>query len=362
MNFIREIFGTKNKPIESYKDFWDWFSKNERDFYNVVQKGTNFEKGFFNKLSPKLNELREGYYFLSGMYDENTAELIITADGNIKNIVFVEELINSAPKIPGWRFTALKPALNIENVAIEMDKYVFDSENLFFYSNDNFEYPDEINLSIVHLECNQENKSIITNGTYIFLDNYLGEIDFINNIDKINFIGKNEAEKELIPIEKLKDFLIWRQKEFIEKYDGIRHDTENDTYSSFEAKLKNGKPLIAIFNSTLLEWDSKASHPWILKIEIKYNGEENNGFPDDITYKLLDEIENTIMSQLNDFDGYLNIGRETADSIREIYFACKDYRKPSKVLEEIIPRYSSYLDIEYEIFKDKYWQSLERFI
>ena len=68
------------------------------------------------------------------------------------------------------------------------------------------------------------------------------------------------------------------------------------------------------------------------------------------------------MSQLNDFDGYLNIGRETADGVRDIYFACKDFRKPSKVLEQIISNYSSELEIEYEIFKDKYWQSLERFM
>jgi hypothetical protein len=43
MNFIKKIFGAKNKPIESYTDFWEWFKKNENDFYNVVNKGTNFE-------------------------------------------------------------------------------------------------------------------------------------------------------------------------------------------------------------------------------------------------------------------------------------------------------------------------------
>ena len=37
--------------------------------------------------------------------------------------------------------------------------------------------------------------------------------------------------KELIPISKLKDFLTWREKEFIEKYEGTRHNTENDSYA-----------------------------------------------------------------------------------------------------------------------------------
>jgi len=62
-------------------------------------------------------------------------------------------------------------------------------------------------------------------GIYIFLDNYLGELDFLNNIDNLKVINKKEAEKELVSIGKLKDFLIWRQKEFIEKYEGVWYNT-----------------------------------------------------------------------------------------------------------------------------------------
>lgn len=66
------------------------------------------------------------------MYDDSTVELILTADGAIKNIVFVEELVEAAPKIPGWKFTSLKPALKIEDVCIDMGGYKFDRESLFF--------------------------------------------------------------------------------------------------------------------------------------------------------------------------------------------------------------------------------------
>jgi hypothetical protein len=54
-------------------------------------------------------------FFLTGMMDHNRAELVLTADRTINNIVFVEELVATAPEIPGWKFTALKPALDIEN-------------------------------------------------------------------------------------------------------------------------------------------------------------------------------------------------------------------------------------------------------
>jgi hypothetical protein len=363
MSIIKSIFGKKEVAIQSNTDFWNWFATNEKEFFSVVSTRGDIEKDFFSKLSPKLEELKEGYFFLTGMADDNTAELVLTADGNTKNIVFVEELVNTAPRFPNWKFTALKPATAIENISIKMGECNFNSENLFFYSNDNKEYPDEIDVSIVHLDYNEENKQVITNGTYIFLDNYLGELHFTENIDRIDVIGQGQAEKELVPIEKLKDFLIWRQKEFIEKYDGVRHDTQNDGYSSLEATLSNGMPLIAVVNSTLFEWDAKPSHPWIVAVKIGYNGEDNNGFPDQETFALLNEIEDVFLTEeLKDSDGYLNLGRETADSLREIYFACKDFRKPSKVLEEIKNKFASQVDIEYEIYKDKYWQSFARFM
>lgn len=361
MSFLKSIFKTKEKPIRTYADFWNWFCKKEKIFFKVVKDQGNFEKDFFDKLSPKLNELKEGYWFLTGMFDDNTAELVITADGTIKNIVFVEELIGAAPQIDGWKFTALKPALDIKDVSITMAGYKFNDENLSFYSNDLSEYPDEIDITVIHNDLTEDNKSTITNGVYVFLDNYIGELDFAVTIDNLQIASTNEAEKELIPIKKLKDYLKWRQKEFIEKYEGVRHDTENDKYSIMEAELESGNKLIAVVNTDLLQWNSKASHPWILSVKLPYDGSSNNGMPDEETYQLFDEVENNITEELKDFDCSLNIGRQTAKNVREIYFACKDFRKPSKVLFEVQKEYIGQLKISYDIYKDKYWQSFNRF-
>ncbi len=361
MSLLKNIFGKKEQPIKSYDDFWAWFQTNERQFYDIVKTGKDPVKNFFDKLSPKLEELNEGYFYLTGMFDENTAELIFTPDGIIKNIVFVEELVQSAPKISNWKFTALKQALAIENVRIDMGGFSFESENLSFYPIENVNYPDEVDLVIVHNDYNEDDKSTIINGVYIFLDNYLGELNAATTIDNLSFIPANKAEKQFIPIAKLKDYLIWREKEFVEKYSGFRYDTENDMYASFEAELNNGRPLIAIINKMLLEWDSKASHPWILTIEINYDGDRTNGMPDSDTYELLNKFEDEIMLELKDSEGCLAIGRQTADNLREIYLACNDFRKPSKILSEMTKKYVGKLNVSYDIYKDKYWQSFERF-
>jgi hypothetical protein len=360
MGIFKNLLGTKETQIKSNSDFWNWFRNNEKVFFNVIKNKGNIEQDFFNKLSPKLNQLRDGYWYLAGMIDNDTAELVLTADGVYKNIAFVEELVQSAPRIDNWKFTALKPALNIKDVYISMGDLKFSNENLLFYSNDHSEYPDKIDITVVHADYNEDLKNAITNGVYIFLDNYLGELNFVTTIDSMQVIGKDQAAKELIPIEKLKDYLIWRQKEFIEKYEGTRYNTENDSYNSLKASLNNGKPLIAIVNLTLLDWDSKASHPWILTIKIKYKANEN-GMPDKVTYESMNMFEDELMLELKDSDGYLNVGRQTADSSREIYFACKDFRLPSKILTKFQSNYKNRLNIDYDIYKDKYWQSFNRF-
>ncbi len=358
MSFLSKMLGRKESPINSYNDFWNWFLKHEKEFFKVVQNGSNIDQDFFKKLSPKLDEIHDEIYFLAGMFDEHTAELILTPDGAIRNVFLVEELVAAAPEIKGWKFTALKPSSDIKDVSINMGDFEFNSDNLKFYPNLHKDYPDEIDLTIVYDDFIEDEKGVQTNGIYIFLDNFLGELHSITLIDSLKVVSKNDISEELIPIEKLKDYLIWREKEFVEKYEGVRHDTENDNYSSLEAKTKNGEIVLAIVNSDLIHWDKKASHPWVVSIEIPFDGSNNSGMPDNETYQLLNEIEDEIMLDLKDLDGYLNVGRETSSGKREIHFACKEFRKPPKVLNEIIKKYNK-VEVSYEIYKDKYWQSFK---
>jgi hypothetical protein len=361
MNFLRNIFEKKEFPISSYADFWRWFSANERSFHRIVRTNANIERDFFSPLSEKLGQLREGIFYLTGMLDEKTAELVLTADGKVKDLVHIEALVDAAPRIEGWKFTAHKPPMDVENVNIQMADYLFNGDNLWFYPNDDYYYPDEIDITVCHEDLTKENRSAVENGTYIFLDNYLGELNFLTTIDNLRIEGITGAKKELIPINKLKDFLVWREKEFVEKYDGTRRNIDQDNYSVIEATLENGNTLIGVINNDLLNWDAKASHPWILAVDLKYSPADD-GMPDNETFHLLSEIEDRIGAKLKDYDGYLNIGRQTAKGVREIYFACRDFRKPALVMEALVSTIPGEISLSYDIYKDKYWRSFDRFI
>lgn len=347
-----------NNP--TYLEFWTWFETKEKEFFNILKNEDNVEEKFLDVTLFKLKELNEQFFLLAGMFSDSTAELIITVDGNIKDIVHAEKLVESAPSLENWKFTALKPESDIKDVNLRIDTYTFSKENIYFYSNDDEDYPDEIDLIFVHDELNDQNENEVINGTYLFIDNYLGELNFVTQIDNFSISSKEDAEKELIPIEKLKDFLSWREREFTEKYDAATIKTTEDSYSLLEGTLENGFPMLATVNVDLLQWDKKASHPWISVLRIKYQGDEDNGFPDDKDYDLFNLIEDEITLELKTEEGNLNLGRETADNIREIYFVSKDFRKVSKVLAETVEKYPDY-DMSFEIYKDKYWQSFERY-
>ena len=99
----------------------------------------------------------------------------------------------------------------------------------------------------------------------------------------------------------------------------------------------------------------------MMLIEISYDGQYSNGMPASTDYELLNLIEDALLQELKDVDGYLNIGRETGNHLRTIYFSCKEFRKPSKVIDHVIEKYKDNFEIEVSLFIDKYWRALSKF-
>ncbi len=356
---------TEQKLQQSYREFWNWFQKNEKRFHKIIKSKTYIEQGFLDPILEELDKTKDGFYVLVGMKNEEVVDLIFTADANLGNIVFIEELVEAVPKLKNWNFEALKPATDIKDNQIQVGEHIFKSDNLYFYSTQNDNYPDEIEITVICQNFEEKNKGKITSGIYLFLENYLGELNFATTIDVLNIESKQEAaNQELIPIEKLKSYLIWREKEYREKYDKVVENNEEDSYTLFKGKLSNDKPLLAIINKTALNWDKKSSCPYITVLSIDYekiNEPLHNGFPISTIADTLEEIESDVLKNLKYKQTYLSIGRETANHFRKIYFASTSFRHISKVMYDIQQKYKDKFEIEYEIYRDKYWQSFERF-
>ena len=343
----------------SNEDFWNWFEKNADQFFEVIKSQKSISRDFIESVSMQLNKLRNGFFILSGMYDDHTAELIITADGNVTAIPFIEELVTSAPALLNWRFTALKPPTDREDFEVAFSQASLSAENLFFTYNAHAKYPDLIDIDVVHADIIDATKRLYTQGIFIFLENYIGEMECIDLIDSIDVKATHKADGELIPMSKLSSFLKWRHKEFVEKYDQVINSTEEDTYVGYESESRDGNTVIATINTKLLNWEHIAAYPWITILTLNYNN-ESNGMPNDEDYQYLDDLEERVNTLMTENQHCLNIGRETGESRREILFATKDFRKVVKIMDEVAKQESPF-KITYDVFKDKYWRSLDRF-
>jgi hypothetical protein len=51
----------------------------------------------------------------------------------------------------------------------------------------------------------------------------------------------------------------------------------------------------------------------------------------------------------------------TGNHRREVFMACKDFRKAARVMHGLAQRTPSQLALTFDLFKDKYWLSVEQF-
>ncbi len=158
---------------------------------------------------------------------------------------------------------------------------------------------------------------------------------------------------------KLEEFLIWKQKEFVEKYNDRWFDNQ-DNFTLMNGEDQEGLPAVALFNQSLLEWDGRMAYPWMTAIEVNF-GPGNNGMPDTKTFTRIRLLEEELGTRLNPAAGCLNLGVETYKGIRTIYFACREFRESSKAVRRAIEKFAGTLTIDYSVYKDKYWRTMDKY-
>ena len=367
MGFLQKLMGKHqaivlDKVVHDKDTFWAWFQTQAEAFHHAVITQEKIDTDFFDPLSASLDRMHEGIYFLAGEAEAGVAELILTADGVYRNFAFIEDLVAAAPKLPAWRFVALKPACAIDGFGINMSGLVYSDDTLHFYVREDAKCPQVVDVVMVHSDATATEEQL-TSGVYVYLDNLLGEWVAVTQIDQMQIINQQQlpANQALQPMAELAPYLHSRHEAWQKVYGGVYYNSDQDEFASFEGEADNGQLIVGIIDSTLLAWPHKPSHPWMLTLRIAYDGSGLNGMPSKQIYQRMEAFEDALMAELPEHEGYLNVGRETGDDIRYIYFACKQFVQATRVLERLMPQFSQEMDISYDVFQDKYWQSLQRF-
>jgi hypothetical protein len=81
--------------------------------------------------------------------------------------------------------------------------------------------------------------------------------------------------------------------------------------------------------------------------------------PDEPTSDFLQTIEDRLTNKLKEEEGYLNLGRKSGDDTRRLYFACREFKKSSRIVDALCQEYAGEIELDYDIYKDKYWRSFD---
>lgn len=342
--------------------FWQWFVKNEYRFRDLEKNDSDQALVFLDELIGHMKPFNPSLKALAGPYSGNTYELIITADGDVALFCKVEELIGRAPALRNWKFTAHKPALGFDDISIDLYEKKFSVDTTCFYPIIREEYPDEVSIVLTHVDYNAEEDDQFQAGGMIYLENGLGEENTATKIDHYETgpLPDPASGIEVIPISKLSDYLHWREKEFVEKYESVHAKRPDESFNLLEAEDGDGKMMMVTIDAGFKDWVLRPAFPWYVQVDIGYAG-DTNGIPTAQQLAELEQIENEIVGLLTKGGAAWFTGHRTYDNIRNVYFYASEYKTSSKILHRFIENFRADYTILFFIKKDKYWQNMEMY-
>lgn len=187
------------------EQFWNWFTENQ---FKLIDSKDADHQNYLDQLLEKLHKYCDRLYYEIGFFDEHTAELIVTANGEQSHFDKVSRLIKSAPKLENWVFTALKPPGERE-FEVEFQGVTVNSEKTYFLPLSNPAKPGQLGLEIfVEGYSNKEQEKYFY-GVFIALMTLLGEKSAAEDIHYIRVKNLEERAGETYLLTRLPDYMEW---------------------------------------------------------------------------------------------------------------------------------------------------------
>lgn len=358
---LSKFLGTSSQP-NAIDTFWGWFAKNEKQYLERLKADKEQTPEVLNEILEQVQAYHPGVYGLMGFSDDDTLEFVFTVDGIVKNIVFVEDLVAKAPQFDHWIFTCLKPQYGNYDFSINYYGFDFDKHKLKFFSKIDDNYPDEINICLTHTDYHkEEDYGVLLNGALIFLDNCLGELNTACRIDYFDlYTQDNFPQEDLIPIEKLESYLVWRETEFLQKYENSSYTFPKENFVVLEGE-QNDQVIVAVINQGWNSWAYKPLFSWLIKIEIKF-GDSEEGMPTKEQLLEIQNLEDSIIENL-DSEHVCVVGRVTTEGVSTVLIYADEYKNCSRTIYHTLLNVpETQLKFDYSLSKDKYWTAVERFL
>lgn len=340
----------KKTSKEKAAEFWNWFSRNNHKYLFLGEIGDDEKNRMLDELLAHLHRYCEHLFFeIGGHPKDDHVDLIITAEGIAEHFDKVEELVDAAPVIKGWRFLKFRQPHG-PGFRANYGGKVFDPDQIIFIPLYNEEIPEAIAIRVCYPDFTEEEKSVFINGTYITLDSLIGEKSVVQDVDYFDVVRTPEdiSEDDYPRLSSIGQY-IKERKHY--KYPGEKFDVVEQTD-------KDGYLTFVTVNFAYRDFRYKDSFPWFMKITMKVNAYNENGHPEEEEAEVLNSFEDFLDATIKEHGIAHYIGRTTLYKKREILYYVDDPGKIKAALENVQHGADAVRDFQLTLEKDPAWRNV----
>jgi hypothetical protein len=193
---------------ESISEFWRWFKAHRADIDALTDSYAPFWDSVLNQLQRLDKHLR----FELSEPDGGRREFIVTAEGHTDAFPVVDALVAQAPRIRGWKFIALKPAMGFD-FSITFEGIRFDPREMWFLPLASSSFSQDLGLRIAVPNLTNSIKRKAKHAVAIILDTALGERAAALDIQQVEVCAMPEHPEsdQYIALHQLPEFIKWRK-------------------------------------------------------------------------------------------------------------------------------------------------------